>query len=68
MEKYLPNSPPDNCPPPMKFSPETLETKLFPDWKPLMLCYIHQAQQTNICLRSKIKALVQGVKHNQSYQ
>ena len=26
-----------------------LETKLFPDWKPLMImrCYIHQSQQTN---------------------
>ena len=32
---------------------ERLETKLFPDWKPhmIVMCYIHQAQETNTCPR-----------------
>ena len=47
-----------------------LETKLFIDWKPLMimLCYIHQAQQTNTCPNSTIETLEQSVKDNQSCQ
>ena len=45
------------------FHLETLETKLLPDWKPLMiiLCYLHQAQQTNTCSRSTTETREQGV-------
>ena len=34
----------------------------------IMLCYIHQVQQTNTCSRSTKETLEQGVKHNQSCQ
>ena len=41
------------------FHLETLETKPFPDWKPftIILCHIHQAQQTNTCSRSTTETL-----------
>ena len=47
-----------------------LETKLFPDWKPLMimLCYNHQAKETNTCPSSTMEVLEQDVKHVQSCQ
>ena len=53
------------------FHLETLETKLTPVWKTLMIMlrYIHQAQQTNTYSRSAaIATLEQGMKHAQSWQ
>ena len=48
---------------------ETLKTKPFPDWEPLVivLCHIHQAQYTNTCSRSIIEILEQDVKHVQNW-
>ena len=34
----------------------------------IMLCYIHQAQQTNTCPRPAVETQEEGVKHNENCQ